>query len=190
MNKTKISNAHPQICPIDFKQTSDEISATLSNRHSDIYHLIWSNINIRLAGHTIIERRSLSLPIRNNNYTLQIYTNNFVEKGWLHKHIQESNYPIDINGINYLSSLTNIGNNALDVILYHPDDFVIENTEIEQLDAQPHRKKIEVTTLLDKMRDLGIGKPSTYAAAIHKLLDKDGRNYIFYQKSDFVPQLM
>ncbi|MEK1887912.1 MAG: type I DNA topoisomerase [Phyllobacterium sp.] len=174
---TKAKNAqeaHEAIRPTDFNRHPKEMRRFLDDDQARLYELIWKRAIASQMQSADIERTTVDIEARNGSRLAQLRATGSVVRfdgflGAYVDHREEEDVDEDSARL--------------------PEIRAGENLAREKIDATQHSTepppRYSEATLIKKMTELGIGRPSTYAATITTLRD---REYIGVEKRKLIPE--
>jgi DNA topoisomerase-1 len=174
--ETKAKNAqeaHEAIRPTDFNKEPDSVSRYLDDDAARLYKLIWSRTLASQASSAEIERTTVDIDVTGKDgkhYGVRATSSVIRFDGFLK--IYEEGIDDAIGEDGALPALSNGA--ALDP----------RNIEAKQHFTEPPPRYTEAT-LIKKMEELGIGRPSTYATTLNVLRD---REYVRLDKKRLYPE--
>ncbi|WP_332061070.1 type I DNA topoisomerase [Bartonella sp. CB74] len=166
--------AHEAIRPTDFQRTPNQVSSFLDNDQAKLYELIWKRAIASQMRSAEIERTTVEIEaLKEKNHAnlratgsvirfdgfLSVYTDQRDEEN------NEENESTRLPQINTGEALTK------------------EKVEATQHTTEPPPRYSEAS-LIKKLEELGIGRPSTYASTLATLCD---RGYIVIDKRKLIP---
>ena len=169
--------AHEAIRPTDIVRTPDEVARYLSPEQRKLYELIWKRACASQMASAEIDQVAVDLadtaqaksPVLRANGSIVAFD------GFLKLYREE----VDENA----TDKEDDDNRMLPPMVEH-DKIGTKSVTAEQHFTQPPPRYSEAS-LVKKMEELGIGRPSTYASIISVLQD---RNYVKIDKRRFVPE--
>ncbi|WP_037449541.1 type I DNA topoisomerase, partial [Sinorhizobium fredii] len=177
---TKAKNAqeaHEAIRPTDFNRTPDQVRRVLDGDMLKLYDLIWKRGIASQMASAEIERT-----------TAEIAADNGGKKAGL----RATGSVIRFDG--FIAAYTDMKEDGEqaddgDEDGRLPEINALENLAKQKINATQHftepPPRYSEATLIKKMEELGIGRPSTYAATISTLVDRD---YVEIDKRKLMPQ--
>ena len=174
--ETKAKNAqeaHEAIRPTDFNKEPDSVSRYLDDDAARLYKLIWSRTLASQASSAEIERTTVDIDVTGKDgkhYGVRATSSVIRFDGFLK--IYEEGIDDAIGEDGALPALSNGA--ALDP----------RKIEAKQHFTEPPPRYTEAT-LIKKMEELGIGRPSTYATTLNVLRD---REYVRLDKKRLYPE--
>ncbi len=182
--KTKVKNAqeaHEAIRPTNVNNTPEMMAKYLDRNQLRLYDLIWRRTVASQMNDAIFDATSLSISDPLNTAVFKATGSVLVFEGFLkvysegrdeNKHDNEEKASKD--GENNELPILNVGDNLL---LYGIED--------KQHFTQPPARYTDAS-LIKKMEELGIGRPSTYPSIISILQD---RGYVSLERRAFIPEV-
>jgi len=174
--ETKAKNAqeaHEAIRPTDFNKEPDSVSRYLDDDAARLYRVIWLRTLASQASSAEIERTTVDIDVTGKDgkhYGVRATSSVIRFDGFLK--IYEEGIDDAIGEDGALPALSNGA--ALDP----------RNIEAKQHFTEPPPRYTEAT-LIKKMEELGIGRPSTYATTLNVLRD---REYVRLDKKRLYPE--
>jgi len=173
--KTKAKNAqegHEAVRPTDMKRLPKHVAARLDDDQKRLYELIWKRTVASQMAEAKFERTTADILSKDGKIGLRATGSVQIFDGFL-KLYQEGRDDSDADDSdNRLPKLTegeNVDQNKV--------------TPNQHFTAPPPR--FTEASLVKKMEELGIGRPSTYASVLTVLRD---RNYVVMDKNRFIPE--
>ncbi|MHA1558215.1 MAG: type I DNA topoisomerase [Alphaproteobacteria bacterium] len=169
--KNKVKNAqeaHEAIRPVDITKTPKDILPYLDAEQGKLYELIWKRTLASQMEVAIFDQTSVDFTSENKKHTFHATGSTLVFDGFLTLYKKD-----DQDTKNILLPPLNEGE-ILDSKTIIP----------EQHFTQPPPRYNEAT-LVKKLEELGIGRPSTYAPIMQVLKD---RKYVHVEKKCFIPE--
>lgn len=178
---TKAKNAqeaHEAICPTGFDRAPDEIKRYLDSDQLRLYDLIWKRATASQMASAEIERTTVEIS---------------ASKGGQAATLRATGSVIRFDG--FIAAYTDAkedgeqsdGDDAEDTRL--PEINAQETLAKEKINATQHftepPPRYSEATLIKKMEELGIGRPSTYASTLATLRD---REYVVIDKRKLIPE--
>ena len=167
--KTKAKNAqeaHEAIRPTSFTRTPDSLN--LSGDQDKLYRLIWNRATASQMATARLERTTIDIADKAETVGLRASGTVVKFDGYLRLYEDKSKKDEDT------VKLPPVGKG---------DMVVAEKVRAEQHFTQPPPRYSEAS-LVKKMEELGIGRPSTYASILKVLQD---RGYVTLEKRRFIP---
>ena len=159
-----VQDAHEAIRPSRIDYRPDEIKEYLSNDEYKLYNLIYNRALAALMSNAIVEDEKVRID--NNGYKFEVTGERVVFDGYL------KIYNDDLDEDYKQLPQMNVGDVCRDVLV-----------NSEQKFTSPPSRYTE-GRLINKMKELGIGRPSTYAQTIDTL---KSRYYVKTVNKTFVP---
>ena len=159
-----VQDAHEAIRPTDLKYTPEYVKQYLSNDEYKIYSMIYFRALASLMSNAVIEDQKIK--INNNGYIFEANGEKIIFDGYLRVY----------------GNFENDSEKSLPIIAVGD---VLKNPKVtpEQKFTNPPLRYSEAR-LIKRLEELGIGRPSTYAATVETLKQ---RNYAKVEKKVFVP---
>ena len=163
--KTKAKTAqeaHEAIRPTDVSKTPNEVKDFLDDQQCKLYNLVWSRAVASQMKPAIMENTTAEIATK--KYTFRATGNVIKFPGWL-----------KVYGASNENELPE---------LQAGEKLALEKLEPKQSFTEPPARYNDAS-LVKKLEELGIGRPSTYAPIISTIQE---RNYIKKEKGRFLPQ--
>lgn len=174
-NKTKnAQEAHEGIRPTDFSRSPESMERYLTDESQRrLYALIWKRMLASQMAQAELAQRRVDIRNPEKDITLRATGTTITFDGFL-KLYQEGRDEGDKDeeGENFLPPMD------------QGDALTLEDVLPEQHFTQPPPRFSEAS-LVKRLEELGIGRPSTYASIIQVLQDRD---YVVIDKKQFIPQ--
>ena len=170
---TKAKNAqeaHEAIRPTDVSRTPEQVARYLSGDQQRLYELIWKRAVASQMQSAELDQ--VAVDIRANGTSLRATGSIVAFDGFLKLYREDRDDEADDEDNRMLPPMA------------ERDPLATGDVAATQHFTQPPPRFSEAS-LVKKMEELGIGRPSTYAAIPSVLLD---RNYVTLDKRRFVPQ--
>ena len=176
---TKAKNAqeaHEAIRPTDFSRTPDSVRAYLDADQFRLYDLIWKRGIASQMASADIERTTVEIEARNQGRVAGLRATGSVIKfdGFIAAYTDQREEKEDTDAEDEDGRL--------------PEIRAQESLAKEKIDASQHftepPPRYSEATLIKKMEELGIGRPSTYASTLATLRD---RGYVTIDKRKLIP---
>jgi DNA topoisomerase-1 len=171
--KTKTKNAqeaHEAIRPTSCTRTPESIKEYLSNDEFMVYNLIWKRTVSSQMENAIINQVSISISSSDDSAGFKATGSTVSFDGFLKLYVESTDEP----------------NNEKNKML--PEMSEGECLDLVELIANQHftqpPPRFNEASLIKKLEDLGIGRPSTYASIINVLQE---RKYVSLEKRTFIP---
>ncbi|MGZ5917388.1 MAG: type I DNA topoisomerase [Methyloceanibacter sp.] len=175
--ETKAKNAqeaHEAIRPTDFTKEPDKVARYLEPDAAKLYKLIWQRTLASQAASAEIERTTAEIEVKGHDgklYGLRATGSVVRFDGFLKLYEEDSDNAEGEDGTRL-------------PILAKGDSLDARKIEAKQHFTEPPPRYSEAT-LIKKMEELGIGRPSTYASTLNVLRD---REYVRIEKKRLVPE--
>ncbi|WP_259780036.1 type I DNA topoisomerase [Aestuariispira ectoiniformans] len=174
--KTKAKNAqeaHEAIRPTDLSRHPKAMRSYLDNEQLRLYELIWKRTMASQMASAILDKVAIDLASDDKSATLRANGSMVKFDGFLTLYTEDRDDPTDDDDDDRrLPKLT------------EGDATPLLKANAEQHFTQPPPRYTEAS-LVKKMEELGIGRPSTYASILRVLQD---RNYVVLDRKRFVPE--
>jgi len=175
--KSKAKNAqeaHEAIRPTELNRTPDSLRGKLDNDQWRLYDLIWKRTVASQMENALMDQMKIDISDGTDDVVLRANGQVVAFDGFLTLY-QETSDDDDEN--------TNENDRRLPP-MSEGDHTKLVNTKPNQHFTQPPPRYSEAT-LVKRLEELGIGRPSTYASILQVLRD---RNYVTMDKRRFVPE--
>ncbi|MBC8339916.1 MAG: type I DNA topoisomerase [Alphaproteobacteria bacterium] len=174
--KSKAKNAqeaHEAIRPTDIFRRPNDVAAYLDDDQKELYKLIWNRTVASQMESAVLDQVSADITSGDKQVAFRATGSTVVFEGFykLYREGQDDREKDDGDGERILPALSQ--GQALDRTAVTPDQHF----------TQPPPRFTEAS-LVKKLEELGIGRPSTYASIISVLQD---RNYVTLDKRRFEP---
>lgn len=175
---TKAKNAqeaHEAIRPTDFNRTPEELRGFLDNDQYRLYDLVWKRAIASQMQPADIERTTVEIEAQNGESVAGLRATGSVIRfdGFIAAYID--NRDEDSSEDEDSARLPQMNAN---------DGLKREKVEATQHSTEPPPRYSEAT-LIKKLEELGIGRPSTYASTLATLRD---REYVTIDKRKLIPE--
>lgn len=177
--KTKTKNAqeaHEAIRPTSFSRLPSNIKGYLSDDESKLYDLIWKRALASQMETALIDQVSVDVVSKSGNAKLKATGSTVGFDGFLKIYVESTDDDDD-------ESQKNNDTSKKLPKLIEGEDLDVKSIFGNQHFTQPPARFNEAS-LVKKLEDLGIGRPSTYATIINVLQE---RQYVMLQKKVFIP---
>ncbi len=178
---TKAKNAqeaHEAIRPTDFGRDK-----TGSGDHARLYELVWKRALASQMASARLERTTVELTDGTGQHALRATGRSCSSPGYLALYEEGRDDPVGGSGKN--ADATEGEDETRRLPRMNEGDTPAKKSVVaEQHFTQPPPRYSEAS-LVKKMEELGIGRPSTYAATLQTLKDRD---YVVLEKNRFLPQ--
>jgi DNA topoisomerase-1 len=175
--KTKAKNAqeaHEAIRPTDLFRRPSQVRHTLDEDQFRLYELIWKRTVAASMENAVLDQVAVDLTAPDNAVTLRANGSVVAFDGFLKLYREDRDDEANGNGEN--------GDRRLPA-MKEGEEPALTGVTPEQHFTQPPPRYSEAS-LVKKMEELGIGRPSTYASILKVLQD---REYVVLDKRRFVP---
>ncbi|MFM7345761.1 MAG: type I DNA topoisomerase [Tagaea sp.] len=175
--KTQAKNAqeaHEAIRPTDLLRRPDQVRARLSDDQLKLYELIWRRTVASEMESAQLDQTAVDLVSRDGRTTMRATGSVIVFEGFLALYREDRDDP---NG-------EEDEENRLLPALAEGDATPRKSVKPEQHFTQPPPRFSEAS-LVKRLEELGIGRPSTYASILETLQD---RGYVRLDKRRFIPE--
>jgi DNA topoisomerase-1 len=166
--------AHEAVRPTDLRRRPEQIARALDPDALKLYTLIWQRTMASQMASAVLDQVAVDIAGDNNKAVFRAIGTTVQFDGWL-KVYQEHRDEDDLNAENENRRLP---------ILKEADKLATKDIKPEQHFTQPPPRYSEAS-LVKKLEELGIGRPSTYASIMQVLQD---RNYVKLDKKRFIPE--
>jgi len=165
--------AHEAIRPTDLNRTPDEVSKYLDERQRLLYELIWKRTMSSQMKSADVDQVSINIVSDNQDIAFRTSGSIIVFDGYK-KIYTEDRDDIDL-GDKDNSNIPNV-----------KEDEILNSFEVKSFQhfTEPPPRYTEAS-LVKKLEELGIGRPSTYASIVTTIKDK---GYVRYEKKRFEPE--
>lgn len=173
--KSKVKNAqeaHEAIRPTDMSRTPQEVRAIVEPDMADLYELIWKRTLASQMESAVLDQIAADIKGSENGVVLRATGSTVAFDGFMSVY-QESKDDDDEKEENRILPPLKEG-----------DSTKAKEVIPSQHFTQPPPRYSEAT-LVKKLEELGIGRPSTYASILQVLRD---RNYVMMEKKKFKPE--
>ncbi len=176
-SKSKIQDAHEAIRPADVTLTPSKVKASLTPQQFKLYQLIWKRFVASQMTNAVYN--NLKVKISANDYLFTASTSKVEFDGFLSVYKDDSDKEDKKKNLDTLKP---------------GDELSFGEFKEKQHFTQPPSHFTEAS-IVKTLEELGIGRPSTYAAIISTLIKrryigKDGRNIFVTEMGDIVNDLM
>ena len=179
--KSKAKNAqeaHEAIRPTDLSRRPEDIAGFLDPEQKKLYELIWKRTIACQMEPAVLDQVGINIPADDNKTVLRA-TGSVVTFDGFFKVYQEGQDDSDQNGDKEKGDTKD----RILPAINEDDSLGQKDIKPEQHFTQPPPRYSEAS-LVKKLEELGIGRPSTYASIITVLQD---RNYVRIEKRRFIP---
>lgn len=172
--KNKVKNAqeaHEAIRPTNINRTPEKVAAFLDKDHLRLYELVWKRALACQMASALLDKVAVDIPNADGSLVLHATGQTIAFAGFIKVYKEDVDDEKEEEG--GLLPLMKSGD-ALDLM----------DVKTEQHFTEPPPRYSEAS-LVKKMEELGIGRPSTYASILSVLQD---RQYVVLNKKRFVPE--
>jgi DNA topoisomerase-1 len=165
--------AHEAIRPTGFERTPEAVSRYLNDDQRKLYELIWKRALASQMAQAILDQVAVDIATPKHDVVLRVTGSVIAFDGFMKLYLEGRDDPSD-------------DEEAQGRL---PD--VKEGEPLERRDVRPEQHFTEPpprfteASLVKRLEELGIGRPSTYASIISVLQDRD---YVVLDRKRFVPQ--
>lgn len=170
--------AHEAIRPTDFMRSPDEVKSKLNDEQAKLYDLIWKRSIASQMAQAEMERTTAEIEAKGEGRTIGLRASGTVIKfdGFLAAYTEhKEDDKKDDDGDDDKKILPPLATG--------------ESCTKEKIDSEQHftspPPRYSEASLIKKMEELGIGRPSTYSATLSTLKD---REYVRLEKRALVPE--
>ena len=177
--KSKAKNAqeaHEAIRPTSIARTPDSLRGKLDEEQLKLYELIWKRTVASQMENAILDQVAVDISDGTDDVILRANGSVVAFDGFLTLYIETEDEDTE--------SDDKKDNDKLLPPMKEGDNTKLVDTKSNQHFTQPPPRYTEAS-LVKKLEELGIGRPSTYASILQVLRD---RNYVEMDKRRFVPQ--
>ena len=165
--------AHEAIRPTDLSRTPDQIKSYLDERQAKLYELIWKRTMASQMEAAVLDQMAVTISDGTDDVVLRATGSVVTFDGYLKLYRADVDEPEEDSG----------DSNELPP-MQEGDGLKQDKVEPEQHFTKPPPRYTEAS-LVKKLEEMGIGRPSTYAAILQVLQDRD---YVRLEKKRFVPE--
>ncbi len=175
-NAKNAQEAHEAIRPTDMNRSPDVVSKYLDGDALKLYTLIWQRTMASQMASAILDQVAVDIAGGANKAVFRATGSVVVFDGWLkvYQEAEEEEKKPDDDGY---------GNVRLPAVNEN-DPMTKKELKPEQHFTQPPPRYSEAS-LVKRLEELGIGRPSTYASIMQVLQDRD---YVVLDRKRFVPE--
>jgi DNA topoisomerase-1 len=165
--------AHEAIRPTDFTRTPDSVRAHLDSDQARLYEMIWKRAIASQMQPAEMERTTVEIEARNGSETAQLRAVGSVTRfdGFLAAYVDPKDEDSEDEESRRLPEIR------------AGEQLAREKITAEQHSTEPPPRYSEAS-LIKKLEELGIGRPSTYASTLKTLED---REYVIVDKRRLTP---
>lgn len=179
--------AHEAIRPTDFTLSPAKVAANLEKDQLALYRLIWNKMVASQMTPAIFDQATIDIADANKKYIFRATGSVLKFDGFLRTY-NEGKGNIDASDGDDADSIlpeVAIGDNVLLADNFLKSDEEKQNPYAEQHFTAPPPRYNEAS-IVKRMEELGIGRPSTYASIISILID---RGYVKLESRRFMPEI-
>ncbi|GHD49488.1 DNA topoisomerase 1 [Thalassobaculum fulvum] len=166
--------AHEAIRPTDVKRTPDSLRGRLDPDQLKLYTLVWKRAVASQMASAELDQTTIDVVDRNGRSTLRATGSVVVFDGFLTLYQEDRDEP----------AAEDDESGRILPPVERGEDVARQEVRSEQHFTQPPPRYSEAS-LVKKLEELGIGRPSTYASILQVLQD---REYVTLDKRRFVPE--
>ncbi|CAA7612342.1 DNA topoisomerase 1 [Candidatus Terasakiella magnetica] len=173
--KTKAKNAqeaHEAIRPTDLSRTPEQVAAYVDKDQLRLYELIWKRTLASQMASAELDQVAVDITSADRKITFRATGSVVVFDGFLKVYQEDRDEPEDDEAEKLLPDVT------------EQDPMKRQSISADQHFTQPPPRFSEAS-LVKRMEELGIGRPSTYASILSVLQD---RNYVRLDARRFIPE--
>ena len=165
--------AHEAIRPTGFERTPDSVGRYLNDDQRRLYELIWKRALASQMAHAVLDQVAVDIATATHDVVLRATGSVIAFDGFMKLYLEGRDDPGDDE----------------DAEGRLPD--VKEGEALERKDVRPEQHYTEPpprfteASLVKRLEELGIGRPSTYASIISVLQERD---YVVLDRKRFAPQ--
>jgi DNA topoisomerase-1 len=187
--RTKAKNAqeaHEAIRPTDLMRRPADLKSAISNDEFRLYELIWRRTIASSMSEAEIDRVAVDIESADQKVTLRATGSTIAFDGFLKVYREDRDDPVpNGNGANGNDdAATEDDDNRRLPVLNEGEPAAQKDVVPNQHFTQPPPRFTEAS-LVKKLEELGIGRPSTYASTLQVLQDRD---YVELDRKRFVPE--
>lgn len=173
-NKSKnAQEAHEAIRPTSISRTPDEVKDFLDPAQHKLYELIWKRTVASQMETALFDQVTVDMSSGDKLVILRANGSTMVFDGFLKLYQEGKDEDQEKDEDNRLLPVIN-----------QAEDSIVKTVTPNQHFTQPPPRFSEAS-LVKKLEELGIGRPSTYASIVQVLQD---RNYVRLEKRQFIPE--
>lgn len=178
-NAKNAQEAHEAIRPTDMNRRPEQVARYLDGDSLRLYTLVWQRTMASQMASAVLDQVTVDIAGTDNKATFRATGSTVVFDGWLRVYQEEQQdadekKPDDGDGY---------GNVRLPAVNQN-DALSKQEVKPEQHFTQPPPRYSEAS-LVKRLEELGIGRPSTYASIMQVLQDRD---YVRLDKKRFIPE--
>lgn len=176
--KSKAKNAqeaHEAIRPTSLSRTPKDMARFLDDRQAALYELIWKRTMACQMENAIMDQVTADISDGTDDVVLRATGSTIAFDGFLTLYQEDNDDPVEGDEAEENRRLPHLDNGM---------DLRTNDITPEQHFTQPPPRYSEAS-LVKKLEEMGIGRPSTYASIMQVLQDRD---YVVLDKRRFVPE--
>jgi DNA topoisomerase-1 len=168
--------AHEAIRPTDLRRRPEQVARTLDKEHLALYTLVWQRTMASQMASAVLDQVSVDIAGSDNKAVFRATGSVVVFDGWLkvYQESEDDDKKPDDDGYGNVRLPPNEGAGPL----------AKKEIKPEQHFTQPPPRYSEAS-LVKRLEELGIGRPSTYASIMQVLQDRD---YVRSRKNASFPK--
>ncbi len=181
--KSKVKNAqeaHEAIRPTNFHLTPDHLRSFLTPEQFKLYELIWKRSLVTQMANSKFEKVAVDLQDQSGKITLRTNGSILIFDGYQKLYLQSENETKDHGDDS--SHEENDENRLLPPLTQGENPTLMQAKNNQHFTLAPPR--YSDASLIKRMEELGIGRPSTYAPTLQVLIS---RKYVHLEKKRFIP---
>ncbi len=164
--------AHEAIRPTDMHRRPEDLPRFLEEDQRKLYELVWKRAVASQMSSAVIDQVAVDIAPPDNSVTLRVNGSTVVFDGFLTLYHEDDDDPIEDEENRRLPPMA------------ERDKLARGEVKPEQHFTQPPPRYTEAS-LVKKLEELGIGRPSTYASTMQVLQD---RKYVLLDKKRLIPE--
>lgn len=180
---TKVRNAqeaHEAIRPTDLSRDPSHLNAFLNKDEINLYTLIWKRTLASQMVSASYDQVSIDVAPPSKEVILRATGSTLIFDGFLRVYEEST----DNDDTPLPDGSSDAQSTALLPPLQEKDSLTLKTVTPSQHFTQPPPRYTEAS-LIKKLEDLGIGRPSTYASILYVIRE---RNYVRLEKKKFIPE--
>jgi len=167
--------AHEAIRPTGFERTPKEMASHLDDDGRRLYELIWKRALASQMEHALLDQVGVDIATPKNDVVLRATGSVVAFDGFMRLYREDRDDPSDDEDDDNERRLPDVKEG---------EQLGTGDVRHDQHFTEPPPRYTEAS-LVKRMEELGIGRPSTYASIIGVLQDRD---YVVLDKKRFIPQ--
>ena len=164
--------AHEAIRPTDMHRRPEDLPRHLEEDQRRLYELVWKRAVASQMSSAVIDQVAVDIAPPDNSVTLRVTGSTVVFDGFLTLYHEDADDPDEDEENRRVPPLN------------ERDKLARDEVKPEQHFTQPPPRYTEAS-LVKKLEELGIGRPSTYASTMQVLQD---RKYVLLDKKRLIPE--